>query len=93
MDMDTNPEPLEGVFPLLPTPADEQHPPGSSDEDDSNSGEGGRGAGAHVDLLPALDIDHDLDEHEEPLEIPTGYACSGEPSACHTHQGTRDKGR
>lgn len=67
MGMDNTPEPLEDVLPLSPAPADEEHPPGSSVEED--------GGGAN-DEVASLDIDDDLDEAEESLslDIPAGYS-------------------
>lgn len=41
MDMDITPGPLENVLPASPAPADEEHPPGSSDEDDDSDGKEG----------------------------------------------------
>ena len=41
MDVDTTPEPLEDVLPISPALAEEENPPGSSDEDESETEEGG----------------------------------------------------
>ena len=41
MDVDTSPGPLEDVLPITPAPADEENPPGSSDEDESETEEEG----------------------------------------------------
>ena len=37
MDVDTTPEPLEDVLSISPAPADEENPPGSRDESESES--------------------------------------------------------
>ena len=37
MGVDFTPEPLEGVLSISPAPADEENPPGSSDESESDS--------------------------------------------------------
>ena len=36
MDADSTPERLEGVLPASPAPADEKHPPGSSDKENDS---------------------------------------------------------
>ena len=42
MDVDTTPEPLEDVLPISPAPVEEEeNPPGLSDEDESETVEGG----------------------------------------------------
>ena len=75
MDVDTSPEPLEDVLPISPAPADEENPPGSSDEDESETEEEGVMTGGQqnrprpdVDELATLDIDDDVaDEALLPL--------------------------
>ena len=42
MDVDASPEPLEDVLPISPAPADEENPPGSNDEDESETEEEGQ---------------------------------------------------
>ena len=41
MGVDTTPEPLEGVLPISSAHADEENPPGSSDEDETETEEEG----------------------------------------------------
>ena len=67
MDVDTSPQPLEDVLQISPAPADEQNPPGSSDEDESETEEEGVMSGGQqnrlrpdVDELATLDIDDDV---------------------------------
>ena len=60
MDADSTPERLEGVLPASPAPADEKHPPGSSDEEDSDE-EGGESNSGANDELATLDVHDDLD--------------------------------
>ena len=83
MDADKTPEPLKDVLSASPAPANE-HPTGSSDEEnDSDKKRGESNSGAN-DELATLDVDDDLDEGEEPLplEIPTGYVlASSAPAA------------
>ena len=82
-DADSTPEPLEDVLPDSPAPADEEHPPGSSDEgNDSNENVSENTSGAN-DELATLDVDDDLDEGEEPLplEILTGYVLASSAPA------------
>ena len=90
MDVDTTPEPLEDVLPISPAPADEEYPPGSSEEDESETEEEGvRSGGANrprqeVDELATLDIDDDVADDEAllPLEVPAGYSLvSSAPAA------------
>ena len=53
-DVDTTPEPLEDVLSISPGPADEENPPGSSDESESESEEEGvksEGGPGHVKTL------------------------------------------
>ena len=74
MDADKTPEPLKDGLSASPAPANE-HPTGSSDEEnDSDKKRGESNSGAN-DELPALDFDKHLAGGEEPLplEIPTGY--------------------
>ena len=91
MDVDTSPEPLEDVLPISPAPADEENPPGSSDEDESETEEEGVMSGGQqnrprpdVDELATLDIDDDVADDEAllPLEVPAGYSLvSSAPTA------------
>ena len=91
MDVDTSPEPLEDVLPISPAPADEENPPGSSDEDESETEEEGVMSGGQqirprpdVDELATLDIDDDIADDEAllPLEVPAGYSLvSSAPTA------------
>ena len=73
MDVDSTPEPSEDVPPASSAPADEEHPPGSSDEEDYSDEE--RGDSGVNDEVATLDVDDHLAEGEEPLplEFPTGY--------------------
>ena len=48
MDVDTTPEPLEDVLSISPALADEENPPGSSDESESESEEEGVKSGGEV---------------------------------------------
>lgn len=61
---------------LEPAPADEEHPPGASDEEDDSDKEGHESNSGANDELGTLDVDDDFDEGEEPVpfEIPTGHA-------------------
>ena len=91
MDVDTSPEPLEDVLPISPAPADEENPPGSSDEEESEIEEEGVMSGGQqnrprpdVDELATLDIDDDVADDEAllPLEVPAGYSLvSSAPTA------------
>ena len=90
MDVDTTPEPLENVLPISPAPAEKENPPGSSDEDESETEEEGVRSGGEnrprqeVDELATLDIDDDVADDEAllPLEVPAGYSLvSSEPAA------------
>ena len=91
MDVDTSPQPLEDVLPISPAPADEENPPGSSDEDESETEEEGVMSGGQqsrprpdVDELATLDIDDDVADDEAllPLEVPAGYSLvSSAPTA------------
>ena len=91
MDVDSSPEPLEDVLPISPAPADEENPPGSSDEDESETEEEGVISGGQqnrprpdVDELATLDIDDDVADDEAllPLEVPAGYSLvSSAPTA------------
>ena len=82
MDVDTTPEPLEGVLSISPVPADEENPPGSSDESESESEEEGVKSGGgttprqDVDKLATMDTDADVADDEVllPLEVPAGYS-------------------
>ena len=85
MDADKTPEPLKDVLSASPAPANE-HPTGSSDEEnDSDKKRGESNSGAN-DELATLDVDDDLDEGEEPLplEIPTGYVLTSSAPAALT---------
>ena len=81
MDVDTTPEPLEDVLLISPAPADEENPPGSRDEDESETeGEGVRRGGENrprqeADELATLDIDDDVADDEAllPVEVPAGF--------------------
>ena len=84
MDVDTTPKPLEDVLSIPPAPADEENPPGSSDESESESeseeegvksGEGTRPR-QDVDELATMDTDDDVTDYEVllPLETPAGYS-------------------
>ena len=84
MDSDSTPEPLEDVLPASPAPANEEHPSGSSDEEDDSDEKGGESNSGANDELATLDVDDKLAEGEEPLplEIPTGYVlASSAPAA------------
>ena len=85
-DGDSTPEPLEDVLPAWPAPADEKHPPGSSDEENDSDEEGGESNSGANDELAALDVDDDLDEGEQPLplEVPTGYVLTSSAPAALT---------
>ena len=77
MDADDGKEPRDDVQPFAP--ADEEHPEGSSDEDDEEETEGAdTGRVRRSDGLAMLDDDDDLDAGETtlPLECPPGYALS-----------------
>ena len=82
MDVDTTPEPLEDVLSISPAPADEENPPGSSDESESESEEEGVKSGGGTrprqdgDELPTMDTDDDVADDEVllPLEVPAGYS-------------------
>ena len=91
MDVNSTPEPLEDVQPTSPAPADEQHPPGSSDEEDASDGEGGESNSSVNDKLATLDVDDGLDVGEESLPAPqTPHGVRpGDLSTCGTHRGTR----
>ena len=56
MDADSTPERLEDVLPASPAPADEQHPPGSSDEEDDSDKDGGESNSGATDELATLDL-------------------------------------
>ena len=86
MDVDTTPEPQgdmtltrRAVLPISPSPADEEHPLGSSDEDEGDDegdevGSEGERLRRDVDDMAVLDIDEELadDEVPLPLQIPGG---------------------
>ena len=82
MDVDTTSEPLEDVLSISPAPADEENPPGSSDESESESEEeGGKSGGGtrprqDVDELATMDTDDDVADDEAllPLEVPADYS-------------------
>ena len=82
MDVDTTPESLEDVLSISPAPADEENPPGSSDESESEIEEEGvksRAGGRprqDVDELATMDTDNDVADDEVllPLEVPAGYS-------------------
>ena len=76
MDVDITPEP-----PISSTPADEKHPPGSSNEDESNDEEERAGSDGErllrdVNEMAILDIDDELADDEVllPLQTPGGYS-------------------
>ena len=90
MDVDTTPEPPEDVLPISPAPADEENPPGLSNEDESETEEEGVRSGdenrprQEVDDLVTLDIDDDVADDEALLllEVPVGYSLvSSAPAA------------
>ena len=84
MAADSTPEPLEDVLPASPAPADEEDPPGSSDEEADSDEERGESNIGATNELATLDVGDDLDEVEEPLplELPTGYVLgSSAPAA------------
>ena len=81
IDVGTTPEPQEDVLPISPAPADEEHPPGSIDEDESDDEEGkaereGEKLRRDVDETTILDIVDKLadDEVPLPLQTPGGYS-------------------
>ena len=82
-NMDSTPEPLEDVLPASPAPANEEHPSGSSDEEDDSDEKGGESNSGANDELATLDVDDKLAEGEEPLplEIPTGYVLASSAPA------------
>lgn len=57
MAVDITLEPLQDVRPISPAPADEESPPGSSDEDESNSEEEGVGSGVKPKFTPRATLD------------------------------------
>ena len=73
MDAGSTPETLEVVLPESPALADEEHLPGSRDEEDDSDEERGEIHSGGNDET-TMDVDDDLDECEEPvpLEFPTG---------------------
>ena len=83
MDADSTPERLEDVLPASPAPADEQHPPGSSDEEDDSDKDGGESNSGATDELATLDVDDELDQGGEPLplEIPSKYVLASSAPA------------
>lgn len=89
MDVDTAPEPPEDVITISTAPADEGHPPGSSDQDgidgEEQEAESQRKRRREdADEIATLDIDDDLADGEVPLplHIPHGYVvASSAPAA------------
>ena len=80
MNMDTIPELQEDALPTSPAPADEEHPLGSSDEDESDNEEEEAGSEGEtlrrdVDEMAVLNIDDELadDEVSLRLQICDGY--------------------
>ena len=69
MDAGSTPETLEVVLPESPALADEEHLPGSRDEEDDSDEEGGGSNSGANDELATLDVDDDLDEGEEPRPL------------------------
>ena len=79
MEVDTTSESLDDVLPISPAPADEEKPPGSSDEEESES-ETEQG----VDEEAVLDMDDDIANDEALLQFegPDGYSfLSSAPAA------------
>ena len=80
MDVDTTPEPLEYMLSISPAPTDEENPPGSSDESESEEERVKSGGGTRlrqdVDELATMDTDDDVADDEVllPLEVPAGYS-------------------
>ena len=76
IDADSTPGRLESVLLASPAPADEQHPPGSSDEEDGSDDAGDKSNKGANGELATLDVGDDLDQDVEPLplEIPSRYA-------------------
>ena len=79
------------MLPISPSPADEEHPPGSSDEDESDdreeeAGSEGERLRMDVDETVILNIDDELvdDEVPLPLQIPGGYSLVSSASAALT---------
>ena len=70
MEVDTTPEPLEDVLPISPAPADEENPPGSSDEESESETD------QVVNEEAVLDMDDDIADDETLLsfEVPGGYS-------------------
>ena len=58
MEVDTTPEPLEDVLPISPAPADEENPPGSSDEESESETD------QVVNEEAVLDMDDDIADDE-----------------------------
>ena len=84
MDANSTPEPLGDVLPAPPARADEEHPLGSSDEENDSDEKGGESINGTNDELATLDVDDDFDEGEEPLplKMSTGYVLgSSSPAA------------
>ena len=78
MEVDTKPEPLEDVLPISPSPADEENPPGSSDEESESETD------QVVNEEAVLDMDDDIADDETllPFEVPGGYSLvSSAPAA------------
>ena len=86
MDVDITPEPLEDVLSISPAPADEENPPGSSDESEEERVRSGGGTRPRqgVDELATIDTDDDVADDEVllPLEVPASYSLvSSAPAA------------
>ena len=78
MEVDTTPEPLEDVLPISPAPADEENPPGSSDEESESETD------QVVNEEAVLDMDDDIADDETllPFKVPDGYSLvSSAPAA------------
>lgn len=91
MDVSTTPEPLEDVVGSSPAPADEEYPPGSSDEDESDddfqdADSRGERRREDADKIAILDIDDDLADDEVPMpyRAPDGYTLWNKPPAALT---------
>ena len=84
IDADSTPEPFKDLLPASPAPADEEHLPGSIDDEDDAEEVGGERNSSANDELTSLDADDNCDEGEEllPLKVPKGYVlASSAPSA------------
>ena len=80
MEVDTTPEPLEDALPISPAPADEENPPGSSDEESESETD------QVVNEEDVLDMDDDIADEKTllPFEVPDGYSLVGSAPAALT---------